>query len=94
MRTRACPATARLDQTTPICGATCAADGDCDSNAHCDASVCVPDLADSNVCDEDSDCVANHCQNGRCCVGGDCCSAASQCPASYTAPTCVSPWRL
>ncbi|MBK8592584.1 MAG: hypothetical protein IPN77_26400 [Sandaracinaceae bacterium] len=68
------------------------ADGDCDSNAHCDASVCVPDLADSNVCDEDSDCVASHCQNGRCCAGGDCCSAANQCPASCTtAPTCLSP---
>ncbi|MBK7155104.1 MAG: putative metal-binding motif-containing protein [Sandaracinaceae bacterium] len=81
-----------LDQTTPSCGALCSADGDCDSNAHCDSSVCAPDLADGNVCDEDSDCVASHCQNGRCCAGGDCCSAANQCPAIYTtAPTCLSP---
>lgn len=80
------------DQTTPLCQATCSADGDCDSNAHCDAGVCVPDLVDGNVCDEDSDCVASHCQNGRCCIGGDCCSAASQCPAIYTTPpTCLSP---
>jgi hypothetical protein len=56
------------------------------ANAHCD-TVCVPDQGNGTSCDEDSDCIGNHCQNGFCCASGDCCSVAANCPASYAAPS-------
>ena len=77
-------------QNTPICSNMCGADGDCDANAHCDEPNCIDDLADGLACDEDSDCVSGHCQNGYCCSGGDCCVGPADCPAIYSsAPECV-----
>ena len=82
--------TGAANQTTPGCATTCTADTDCDANAHCD-TVCVPDVPDGDLCDEDSDCVSGHCQNNFCCAAGDCCRSATDCPASYArAPSCDS----
>jgi len=59
-------------------------------------NVCLMDLIDGKKCNEDSDCVSDHCQNGYCCDHDDCCptndpDGALECPASYTtAPTCTS----
>ena len=67
-------------------------DGKCIDAAHCDASHCLPDLADGQVCDEASDCASGHCQNGFCCPFGDCCRMASDCPTFGTrAPVCDNP---
>ncbi|MFO0694519.1 MAG: putative metal-binding motif-containing protein [Polyangiales bacterium] len=85
-------------QTAPMCAASCSSDSDCDTNAHCDpagpgVSVCVPDVGNGVACDEDSDCTANHCQNGYCCATGDCCSVAANCNAATygIAPFCLNP---
>ncbi|MEQ8457708.1 MAG: putative metal-binding motif-containing protein [Sandaracinaceae bacterium] len=84
--------TGAANQTTPGCATTCTADTDCDANAHCDFSVCVPDLPDGQRCDETSDCISGHCQNGFCCASGDCCGDATNCPASYSTPAvCETP---
>lgn len=79
-------------------GDTCATscDGEDDSKciptAHCDNSVCYSDLADGQMCDEDSDCANAHCQNGFCCAFGDCCQMASDCPTFGTFdPVCENP---
>ena len=72
-----------VNQTPPTCPTSCNGDAQCDANAHCDG-VCVLDVVDGGVCDEASDCVSGHCQNGFCCSGGDCCQVAANCPASYT----------
>ncbi len=72
------------DQSVPKCLTACAFDGQCDGVAHCDNSKCELDLADGSVCDENSDCISNHCQNGFCCASGDCCSKATNCPPDYT----------
>ncbi|NOZ00660.1 MAG: hypothetical protein GXP54_02065 [Deltaproteobacteria bacterium] len=93
-------------QWEPVCLTTCSNDFDCDAPAHCDPStgatvpddgvsdVCIPDWADGSECNENSDCISNHCQNGYCCDHGDCCpsndpTGALECPASYTtSPAC------
>lgn len=78
-------------QTFPRCPTSCSADSACDLDAHCD-SVCTPDLPDGNSCDEDSDCVSDHCNGGICCSGGDCCRTPADCPSSYRSPaTCDMP---
>jgi hypothetical protein len=83
--------TGAASQPVPTCPSSCASDDDCDANGHCD-SACVPDLADGNVCDENSDCESGYCNNNVCCRGGDCCLNAGTCPARYGSPaTCDSP---
>ena len=72
-------------QEAPICGNACADDGDCVEGFHCDGS-CRPDAGDGGVCDEDSDCQGDHCQNGFCCDTGDCCAVANDCPDAYRDP--------
>ncbi len=67
------------------CATTCTIAGEdndaaCILSAHCDLGVCVPDVPNGGVCDEDSDCEAGHCDNGFCCDGGTCCNDALDCP--------------
>jgi hypothetical protein len=78
--------TGQVNQIDPPCPASCTLDSQCDANAHCDQNTCVGDVVNGGACDEDSDCVSEHCANGRCCASGDCCTAAVDCPASYSGP--------
>ncbi|MEZ4404541.1 MAG: hypothetical protein R3B06_31260 [Kofleriaceae bacterium] len=76
------------------CATSC--DGEVDAKcipaAHCDASVCLPDVANGQACDEASDCQSGHCANGFCCADGDCCQQASDCPTFGTFdPVCDTP---
>lgn len=67
-------------------------DAKCIPAAHCDAAVCLDDLANGAACDEASDCASGHCENGFCCADGDCCQVASDCPTFGTfAPVCDTP---
>lgn len=73
------------------CANACDGEDDkkCIPPAHCEASVCTNDLADGLACNENSDCISDHCQNGFCCSGGDCCSQPSDCPnVGVQAATC------
>jgi subtilisin-like proprotein convertase family protein len=81
--------TGEKDQPVAACPGSCTLDSECDEPAHCD-DICVADLPNGSVCDENSDCISDHCQNGFCCESGDCCSGADEtCPeAYYQAPTC------
>ncbi|MCA9575975.1 MAG: hypothetical protein R3B40_26260 [Polyangiales bacterium] len=80
-----------VDQTAPVCATSCTVDGDCDANAHCDNGQCLLDVANGEVCDENSDCTSSHCMNGFCCASGDCCATPTNCPASYrSAATCTT----
>lgn len=79
--------TGEEDQPIPRCPPTCDADEDCDDVAHCDI-VCVPDLADGNPCDEDSDCISAHCNNNICCTVGDCCHRPDDCDDYSSEPVC------
>ena len=70
-----------------FCATSCivaAGDNDdwCIGTAHCDLGACIPDLDNGGVCDEDTDCGSNHCDNGFCCDDGICCGAATDCPGS------------
>ena len=77
-----------VQQVGPVCGAACDGDGDCQDGFHCDGT-CQPDVGDGFSCDENSDCVGGHCQNGYCCASGDCCGVAADCPAAWrAAPSC------
>ena len=69
-------------QSDAGCPDSCVEDIECDAAAHCD-DICVPDLANGEACDESSDCISAHCQNGFCCASGDCCAEATHCPESY-----------
>ena len=83
--------TGAQQQADPPCPVGCAADDDCDPDAHCDGT-CQPDLPDGRVCDEDGDCASGHCGNGFCCAAGDCCAVGLDCPGRYAqAPTCDQP---
>ncbi len=89
--------TGEVDQPVPECPASClddqGADDDsqCDEIAHCDG-ICELDYPNGTVCDELSDCMSSHCQNGFCCDDGDCCIVADNCPESYyVPPACDSP---
>ena len=76
------------------CATACDGEGDlkCIPSAHCDASVCLDDLANGQACDEASDCESGHCQNGFCCGDGDCCQQATDCPTFGTfQPVCDTP---
>lgn len=95
-------------QFKPLCATYCTVNTDCDANAHCDVEssailpdvptgidmACIEDWVNGSECNENSDCVSNHCQNGFCCDSGDCCPSADTagaltCPALYTtAPEC------
>lgn len=70
-----------------FCAATCddgtGADDDdrCVVAAHCEGGACEADVPNGSVCDEDSDCASNHCDNGFCCnPGGTCCATDMNCP--------------
>ena len=79
-----------LEQTAPACATSCVDDADCEEGGHCD-DTCVIDLGAGSACDEDSDCLSGHCQNGFCCTAGDCCAAPADCPDAYrVAPVCDS----
>lgn len=85
--------TGDVDQVPPTCATDCDSDADCDAAAHCNAttSACEPDVPDGQVCEADSWCTSDHCQNGFCCQSGDCCVTGADCPASYsTDPVCTS----
>ncbi|MCC6996369.1 MAG: putative metal-binding motif-containing protein [Deltaproteobacteria bacterium] len=77
-----------------LCATSCDVEADtkCVPPAHCDASVCIMDLANGMACNENSDCISAHCQNGFCCGNGDCCQVASNCPTfgSFN-PICEGP---
>ncbi len=80
-----------VDQPVAACPTKCTGDADCDDIAHCDAT-CELDYPNGTACDENSDCISDHCQNGFCCDSGDCCIVASNCPAKYKLdPTCDDP---
>ena len=84
-----CAGTATL--SAPPCPSVCTSDAECDAGAHCD-TVCLPDLADGESCNELSDCTSDYCNSGVCCTGGDCCVRPTDCPSSYsTAPRCEAP---
>jgi hypothetical protein len=83
--------TGMSSQPPPSCPGTCASNDACDEGAHCD-TVCIPDVEDGGICDEDSDCASEHCDNNVCCATGDCCRTAVDCPSSYsTSATCDIP---
>jgi len=69
-----------------VCAVRCddeGADSDalCVPMAHCEGGGCEADLPNGSVCDEDSDCGSNHCDNGYCCdAGGTCCAESMDCP--------------
>ena len=76
------------DQPSPMCAASCTSDSECDANAHCDDEACVADVPNGAICDEASDCISGHCQNGFCCASGDCCSRGTDCaPSTYGEPS-------
>ena len=78
-------------QPEPECSQTCGEDSQCAPDYHCD-SICKPDLTDGLSCDEASDCISGHCQNGFCCASGDCCQFNYHCPPEYDSPpVCVTP---
>lgn len=84
------------DASGAMCGASClvgGADDDarCAATYHCDTGACVADAPDGTACDEDSDCVAGHCNNGFCCSSGTCCAVAADCPGGAVALSCDSP---
>jgi hypothetical protein len=54
----------------------------CARTAHCESGVCEPDVPNGGACDEDTDCVSSHCDNGFCCNAGICCNAATDCPVT------------
>ncbi len=61
----------------------------CIDAAHCDRGTCAMDRPNGGVCDEDSDCVSTHCDNGFCCDSGACCAVAADCPGGGgVAPVC------
>jgi hypothetical protein len=70
------------EQPAPVCAMSCTADSECDEGGHCDGGQCIMDQGPGTTCDEDSDCAANHCQNGFCCASGDCCNRASDCSSA------------
>jgi len=77
-----------------ICANACdvEADAKCIPAAHCDGSLCYDDFVNGEVCDEESDCASDHCQNGFCCNTADCCQMASDCPTYGTFdPICENP---
>jgi hypothetical protein len=78
--------TGAVNQIDPGCPTSCVSDAECDPGAHCDGA-CVDDAGNGLPCDEPSDCVSGHCQNGYCCASGDCCATAQSCPAAYSAPS-------
>jgi hypothetical protein len=68
-----------------FCATLCdpvAADDDlfCIDAAHCDLGDCWLDLPNGEECDEDSDCISAHCDNGFCCDEGTCCGVVEDCP--------------
>ena len=71
------------DGECDACPAQCTQDSDCDQGAHCD-EVCIQDLPDGDLCDEDSDCISVHCSGGFCCADGDCCQIADDCGQGYS----------
>lgn len=86
--------TGDVTQNPPTCPSTCSSDADCDAAAFCNpaTSVCEEDRADGGVCQQESWCKSDHCQNGFCCAGGDCCVSETDCPASYSGdPVCTVP---
>ena len=79
-------------QTAPTCLSSCTSDGECDTNAYCDAgSSCVPDEPNGDACQDNAECQSGHCQNGFCCANGDCCAADNDCNAYDTPPVCSTP---
>ena len=52
----------------------------CIEPAHCDLGVCEGDYPNGDACDEDSDCISSHCDNGFCCDEGTCCGEVADCP--------------
>jgi len=55
----------QAEQASPECPDSCAEDGECDPDAHCDGT-CEVDLAPGQPCDEDSDCISQSCMGGQC----------------------------
>lgn len=64
-------------------------DAYCIDAGHCDRGACAMDRPNGGTCDEDTDCVSNHCDNGFCCDSGACCATATDCPGGGgVAPVC------
>jgi hypothetical protein len=80
----------RSEQRAPSCPTSCISDQECDPKAHCDGT-CQPDVADGEACEENSDCISDHCDAGTCCASGDCCRMPRDCRGYDTPSTCVDP---
>ncbi|MGH9867978.1 MAG: hypothetical protein ACREAA_07440 [Candidatus Polarisedimenticolia bacterium] len=71
-----------------LCNDACADDPDCDASAHCDAAVCLTDVAQGGSCDEPSDCDQGlPCADAVCCNSG-CAGVCSACDLSGAEGTC------
>ena len=80
--------TGAANQVTPSCPTSCGNDANCDANAQCDASACVPDVATGGSCDEPSDCITGRCVDSVCCTSA-CTGTCNACNVSASSGTCT-----
>jgi|GEM_PF-4629581 len=70
------------------CVVTMKADNGINSSTQ-DISIQISKMINGEICDNDSDCEINHCENGFCCGSGVCCATSSDCSDTFnTDPTC------
>lgn len=71
------------DQTEPTCLTICLYSSQCDPTAVCDSNVCVPKLANGEVCMTGFDCASSFCVDGVCC-NSSCDGLCMSCMGSST----------
>jgi len=70
------------------CPASCTSDGQCRSDAFCDAGVCRPKATNGTACGKGGDCQSGFCVDGVCCESA-CDGRCARCDREDARGTCV-----
>ncbi len=82
-------AQAQPSNQAALCASSCAGDGQCDGDAHCETNVCVPGQGNGASCTAPDQCSSGFCSDDTCCTSS-CTGTCTACDLSGSAGTCTT----
>ena len=82
-------AQAQPSNQAALCAGSCSGDGQCDADAHCEASVCAPGQGNGTACTLPAQCGSGFCADDLCCTSS-CTGTCTACDLAGSGGTCTT----